>query len=314
MIGQGIFCLFYSLPCSQDTAAVPFLEKIKNNYHRNHKIFTGLSISWGIFCIWLVKVIARNGLAIRVGADGSWKAFSSQALWQRIVLNFANLIYDFEHPLKTAIFTRPPITSSFLDLGWINIISIVFANGIILYSLAYTVLNRYRSRAVLLFFLAVPSLLFLLKDLIIGGSLSMVIRYQLLAVFCIYFALAFCLVDSLKRTNRTLIRSGIICLILIIVSLQLYSDLGYLSASTWWSKPKDYQIKDYAAVVNQSPNPLVLVEASPRAMINLIKLTHVLAPSIPFRLVAKDDLPEALRQNPNAFPESSTLDSNSASF
>ncbi|MGF1604491.1 MAG: hypothetical protein ACFCU8_21275 [Thermosynechococcaceae cyanobacterium] len=90
--------------------------------------------------------------------------------------------------------------------------------------------------------------------------------------------------------------------------------MGYLSASTWWSKPKDYQIKDYAAVVNQSPNPLVLVEASPRAMINLIKLTHVLAPSIPFRLVAKDDLPEALRQNPNAFPESSTLDSNSASF
>ncbi|MGB7413439.1 MAG: glycosyltransferase family 39 protein [Thermosynechococcaceae cyanobacterium] len=309
IIAQGVFCLFYSSPHQQEVLFDSWLKRMKYHCRRNQQIFMSLLISWVLFLPWLVKVIHQNGFTVRVGADGSWKEFSIDTLWQRIILNFSNLIYDFDNPLKTAIFTKPPINSSLLNLGWENIIVVVFAVVVILFSLLYTLRKNYFNRLILLFLLATPSLLFLFKDLVVGGSLSMVIRYQLLTTCCIYFSLAYCFVDCFKKNkNKTLVRNGIIGLITVVLLLQTYSNWGYLTAPTWWSKPKDYQIKEYAAVVNQSPSPIVLVEASPRAMINLIKLTHVLNPSTPFRLVANEDLSKMLRQNPKAFPEPSTVE------
>ena len=56
------------------------------------------------------------------------------------------------------------------------------------------------------------------------------------------------------------------------------------------------QIQDFAELVHESCNPLILVESNPREMTNILKFSHFLEPSIPFLLITKEDIsPESLQ-------------------
>ena len=297
IVGQVMYCLFDSLPSHQTIANDSWTGKIKTCFNRSQKIFLSLLISWGLFSIWLVKVVHNNGLNILVGADYTWKDFPLNLLWQRITLNLTSLLYDFEHPVKSSLLVTNSIDRSILNLGWSNISIAILICILLLYAICHTLWHGDRSRISLLGWLAMPSVLFLLKDLILGGSASTIIRYQLLTVSGIYFALAFCLVDLYKQATKRFLKFSIICLIALIIQLQLYSNSVYLAAPTWWNKMGDYQIQNFAKLANESCNPMILLESNPRKMVNLLKISHVLEPSIPFRLVPKQDLSTASSQD-----------------
>jgi hypothetical protein len=147
-----------------------------------------------------------------------------------------------------------------------------------------------RSRTVLLAWMALPSVLFLIKDLLLGGSASSIIRYQLLSVFGLYTSLSFCLIHLFKFTSLKWVKGFVIALIFLLCQMQINSNIHYLNASTWWSKYGDYRLPEFARSVNQSSYPIILGEADYREMVNLLKLSYILSPSVPFKLVKEEEL------------------------
>jgi len=300
----GLYChtLHYAVIFSQISYCIILSSlEIKNSsfvntfwltFEKNKKIFLALFISILSFLLWILRVIYVQGFLIRIGADYTWKDFPSQLLWQRILLNLANLINDFENPIKFKILATDTTNVSLFDLNLIDIFLISLISLLFLYSIVYTLKFSDRSRTVLLGLLALPSLLFLAKDLLVGGSASTIIRYQLLSVFGLYACLSFFLVNTLKIASSPWLKGSIISLITLLIQLQIYSNFGYIQASTWWSTYGDYQIKEFASQVNQSTNSLVLADANYREMVNLLKLSYVLNSSVPFQLVETEKFSE----------------------
>lgn len=296
--GQLGHCLFNSIPFKRNQSLI---KNILSGIQLNKEIIFTLGLSLSVFLIWLLKVILVQGFKITVGADYTWKEFSSQVLWQRIVLNFTSIIHDFESPLKSEILTQNVANSSLLDLNLNEILMTIFIPVILLYSLWYTIKHSDRSRTVLLGWLALPSILFLLKDLLLGGSAASIIRYQLLSVFGLYAALSFCSIHLLKTLSSEGLKYLVTALIIILCQQQLTSNFNYLNASSWWSKYGDYQLYEFANRVHQSPQPIVVVEANYREMVNLLKLSYVLEPTVPFQLLEKNNVPESILKSYDVF-------------
>jgi uncharacterized membrane protein len=300
----GLYChtLYYGVMIGQ----VGYWLFCPNEFHQNRSLFKNiiykvranrsfiftLFLSFLLFLMWLFRVIYLKGFQISIGADYTWKEFSSEILFQRIILNLASVINDFESPIKSQILTQNLVNLSLLDLNFKEIFTIIFIPLIILYSLWYTIKHSDRSRVSLLGWLALPSVLFLSKDLLFGGSSASIIRYQLLSVFGLYAALSFCLVHLFKTTAFRWIKGIILVLVLILCQMQIYSNFNYLKSSTWWSKYGDYKLQEFAHQVNQSAHPIILGEANYREMVNLLKLSYILNPSVPFELVDKENFSE----------------------
>mgnify|MGYP001274436922 CR=1 FL=1 len=296
--GQLGYCLFNSVPFKRNHSLI---KNILSSIRLSKEIILTVGLSFLLFLIWLLKVILVQGFKITVGADYTWKEFSRQILWQRIVLNFTSIIHDFESPIKSEILTQNVANVSLLDLNLNEILMIVFIPVILLYSLWYTIRHSDRSRTVLLGWLALPSILFLLKDLLLGGSAASIIRYQLLSVFGLYAALSFCSIHLLKTLSSLGLKYLVTALIIILCQQQLTSNFNYLNASSWWSKYGDYQLYEFANRVHQSPQPIVVAEANYREMVNLLKLSYVLDPKAPFQLLETNDVPETMLKSYDIF-------------
>ncbi|MEA5466859.1 glycosyltransferase family 39 protein [Leptothoe sp. PORK10 BA2] len=287
------------------------------------RIAISMAISWSIFALWLARVAQLQGFTITVGADYTWDSFSMQQLWQRIGFNFCNLIYDFYHPLKTSLLASNSVNQTSGDilasLGWPRLLLGIGVGLILLYSLVYAYRRSPPGCKALLGWLAAPSVLFLVKDLVLGGNASSVVRYQLLTVCALYICLAFCLVSQYQRTQGWLAKFGLMSLMVGLVQLQLYSNWVYLQAPTWWSKMNGYQLYQVALLEEQTAletttgqigtgqsdlddllehlgvqqlDQLWVVSANPKDMIRLLKLSHVLPPTTMFQLLPPEKFAE----------------------
>ncbi|MGA1131460.1 MAG: glycosyltransferase family 39 protein [Prochlorotrichaceae cyanobacterium] len=292
VLSQALYCLLHTNLDRPINSANALRQHILSNFYKNKKIFVALFMSFLIFMLWILRVIQLQGLMIRAGADYTWKPMSTQVLWQRILFNVTSLFSDFEDPLKSEIITQNSVDLSILNLQTSHIFLIVFSVLILLASLWYTLRYSDRSRIALLGWLAVPSLLFLTKDLVLGGSSSSIIRYQLLSVFGLYAAISFCLVHLFQTTSLKWVKGITLSVIVLLLQLQIASNFNYLNAESWWSRYGDYQLYEFARRVHQSPHPIVLAEANYREMVNLLKLSHVLDPTVPFQLRDPQDLPD----------------------
>lgn len=301
ILSQALYCLCHTNLDRPINSANALRQHLLSTFHKNKKIFLALFVSFLIFLIWIFRVVQLQGFMIRVGADYTWKPMPTQILWQRILFNITSLFSDFENPLKSEIITQNSVDLSILNLPTSDILLIVFSALILLASLWYTLRYSDRSRVALLGWLAVPSILFLTKDLVLGGSSSSIIRYQLLSVFGLYAAISFCLVHLFQTTSLKWVKGLIISLIVLLLQLQIASNFNYLNAESWWSKYGGYQLYEFARRVHQSPHPIVLTEANYREMVNLLKLSYILNPNIPFQLLEETEIPEATFKNNDVF-------------
>lgn len=298
VFAQVMYCLSDIAPDSKSAQKDPWIQKISVGLHKHRAILLSVLLSWGLFIVWLIRVVRTNGFTIRAGANYTWKDFPLSLLWQRITLNLTGLIYDFQHPFKSKLFSGRSVDDSVLSLGPGNLVIVVLVCALLLYSTFYTLYLKRTARSRLLSWLAILSGIFLLKDLVLGGSASTIIRYQLLTVVVIYFALAFYLVDVCRSFSGKLSKGIVVGVVVFLLQLQLYSNWVYLASPSWWSKLGERRIDDFAELVHQSCNPLILVESSPGKMIDLLKFNHALAPSVPYQLVAEEDIStESLRDS-----------------
>lgn len=304
VFGQVGYCFFnYSLK-SKFTNLNSLIQNLVLHFKSTQKILLTLLVSFLVFLIWMVRVVFIQGFQVRVGADYTWQTFSIPLLWQRIALNFTSVINDFEHSVKSELLTQNLVSTSLLDLNFSYILLIIFVCSILLCSIWYTIQYSYRSRITILGWFALPSILFLLKDLLLGGSASSIIRYQLLSIFGLYVCLSFCLVHIFKNTAFKWIRGSIIALLVLLFQMQVYSNVHYLNASSWWNKYGDYKLQEFARDVNQSSHPIIVGESNYREMVNLLKLSYVLNPLVPFQLVNKesqDDISEIMLKGYDVF-------------
>lgn len=311
ILAQVLYCLLndsgtplLTLPLSNfDVFRKSILLRLKQYQY----ILIALSISLFAFLLWILRVIQVQGFVIRAGADYTWKEFSVQILWQRIILNLVSILDDFESSVKFEILAGKNVRFSLLDLNWNDIILIVLISAFLLCSLCYTIhssTNSDRSPVVLLGWLALPSILFLVKDLVLGGSASTIVRYQLLSIFGLYVCLSFCLINLWNLSRGKFFKVFVLGLMVISIQLQIHSNFNYLNAPSWWSKYGDYQLKNFADQVNHSSRPLIICEENYREMVNLLKLSYVLNPSIPFQLVggeSQENIPEAILKDYDIF-------------
>ncbi|MEO0868082.1 MAG: glycosyltransferase family 39 protein [Cyanobacteria bacterium J06642_11] len=309
LVGQGGYCV-WGIP-----AVTSEPRALWRQWQR--RIAITLAGSWGLFALWLVRVVQIQGRTITIGADYTWDGFSMQRWWQRIGLNFANLIYDFYHPLKSSLLAShavPPIGLG--GLGWLRLLVGGGVGVLLLCSLIYTCWRSDYRRTALLGWLAAPSLLFLVKDWVLGGSAATVVRYQLLTVCGLYYCLAFFLVAQYRRVQGWLPKLGLVGLMVGLVQLQLYSNWVYVQAPTWWNKMNDYPLYHLVLaqqqptampseqsstgrsdidellghLAPQSPNQwVVAVNGHPKNMINLLKLSHLLSPTTQFQLLTPEE-------------------------
>jgi len=291
IMGQVGYCFFKPVQKSNTTfSLIDLINNLISNIRLNKNIFIAILLSFLGFLIWIFRVINLKGFEISVGADYTWKEFPLGILWQRIALNFTSLINDFDSEIKSEILTKNVISYSLSSLSFSHILIILLICSTFLFSIWYMIQYSDRSRTILLAWLALPSVLFLIKDLLLGGSASSIIRYQLLSVFGLYTSLSFCLIHLFKFTSLKWVKGFVIALIFLLCQMQINSNIHYLNASTWWSKYGDYRLPEFARSVNQSSYPIILGEADYREMVNLLKLSYILSPSVPFKLVKEEEL------------------------
>ena len=271
-------------------------EEISNSKHNNSLgsktvkslkyHFIAILISISLFGLWLLRTVLIQGIKINIGANYTWKAFPLSLLGERIALNLTSLFYDFYDPIKENLLNSSDRLFSLSDLSFLNQVTIVLLVLFVCYAFIYTLRRVSPLISGFMVALCLPSVIFLLKDLLLGGNVSTIIRYQLLTCFVVYLSIAFCSVDQLKKQSNVYIKGAIVMAIVVIFQLQLYSNLTYLNASTWWSKVNEAQIETIATIVNTAKDPFVLIEANHKRMVNLIGLSHLLRSSIPFQILS----------------------------
>jgi len=271
-------------------------EEISNSKHHNSLDsktlkslkyqFIAILISISLFGLWLIRTVLIQGMKVNIGANYTWKAFPLSLLGERIALNLTSLFFDFYDPIKENLLNSSDRLFSLSDLSFLNQVTIVLLVLLVCYALIYTLRRVSPLLSGFMVALCLPSVIFLLKDLLLGGNVSTIIRYQLLTCFVVYLCIAFCSVDQLKKQSNIYIQGAIVMAIVVIFQLQLYSNLTYLNASTWWSKVNEAQIETIATIVNTAKDPFLLIEANHKRMVNLIGLSHLLRSSIPFQILS----------------------------
>lgn len=119
---------------------------------------------------------------------------------------------------------------------------------------------------------ALPILVMLLPDLLLGGSRSVTARYLLPLWLGIQFAVAYLLAYQLEQAagkQQLFWRS----LTAIVLTLGIVSFAVGLPAKTWWSKALSKDIPAIAHLIDRTPHPLIVSDAQ---LADLFSLGHKL--------------------------------------
>lgn len=273
----------------QESPKHAFKLLYKEFYKPIKHLFIAILISVSLFGLWLIRTVSIQGLEIKVGANYTWREFPLSLLAERIALNLTSLFYDFYDPVKQTLLTSNDRLFSLMNLSFLDQLTIVLLGLLICYALIYTLRRVSPMISGFIVTLCLPSIVFLLKDLLLGGNVSTIIRYQLLTCFVVYLSIAFCCLDQLNKQSNLYFKCAIVSVMVVLFQLQLYSNLTYLNAPTWWSKVNETKIEGIATIVNTAKNPFLLIEGNHKRMVNLIGLSHVLRSSIPFQLLSIED-------------------------
>ena len=214
-----------------------------------------------LFSPWLVVILTHSGQLSRNVAHLDQDQPNLSALW---LLNLSRIFFDFNH-----------------GASWINPLTYATA-ALGIYALYW--LNRDRAKRVWLFIFAligVTGTVLILADLVLGGQRSAVARYPIACYLGIQLAVARLFADQIfeKPLRRKWAIAFAAVLLVGLLSCGVSSQM-----QLWWNKGlfKTRNNPEIAAVINQSPAPLVISDA---AIERVLSLSYLLQPQTKFQLV-----------------------------
>jgi len=264
---------------------------ITERFRFNKTLLSYLSASivgFIFFTPWLYMVSLK---ASKLSSTNDWRAqptslFGYLYKWERsISLFFVDFSLDESSPLIYLI----PFALFLLSLLALVGYSIYF-------------LFRNSPERVWLFIstlIAIPALMLILPDLILGGQRALVTRYLIPTFLGIQLAVAYLFATkvshvSAKRWQQKLWKGSMVALL----SIGVLSCVSISQSAVWWNKADDNIHHTLAPMINQAEKPVVISDAwFPR----VLSFSHQLEPKVQFQLVVEPDVPKISDRFSNVF-------------
>lgn len=221
-----------------------------------------------------------------------WQTLQSNTTWMRLPLDGVAKAIIWFYSAAILYFDVPVITQPL----WIAAVEVTIAIGVVaLIIYAFYYLYRQLPKVglfVLSLALPVPLTLILI-DLISNGRYSTAPRYLLPFHLGSQLAVAYLFSNRLTQSKGSAKWRGVA---LFLVGICLISNLFYLQSSPRYLKNRNLHNLPIATIINQSRQPLILSEAE--NTIDLMSLSHSLAPQVQMQILPTSALLDQLQQTP----------------
>ncbi|MGB3311096.1 MAG: glycosyltransferase family 39 protein [Nodosilinea sp.] len=228
----------------------------------------------GLFVPWLWTIISR-WQRLREVTDWSNAPAPLAFLAKLWGLHYSAVVIDFNVPLDHPLSRLGPA----LVLG--------------LVAIALVYLWRSYPRSTALFLgcgLLIPPLVLIGNDVIRAAQLSRNTRYFFPSLVLLPLAIA-PLINHWLTTPRRPVKALGATLLALLLALGVASGVANNRALTWWNKSVGYANIYIADYLNQTTQPLLVLEASGIALGDALSLSHYLSPDTPLWLLPDQALP-----------------------
>ena len=269
----SLFCIFVTI--GQSVYAIA-LEKFYLTQTLK-KYLLALSLGIISFIPWLI-VIFYN-----------WQRFQDNTTWMRVAISLPIKIVIWVYSVAI-VFVESPIYKAFDTIIVTRII--VDLSLFTLIICAFYFLVRKAAKAIKLFILIstiVPTLLFILVDLIFDTKTSTAPRYIVPCQLGILLTLAYFLAHKLTINYHTKSKQFAWRVILItLLSVEILSCVFILNTSPKYQKTRNISNMPIAAILNQAKEPVLIAETE--EILDIISLSYQLKPEIKIQLLPKTNL------------------------
>lgn len=129
----------------------------------------------------------------------------------------------------------------------------------------------------------IPASGLIIPDILSGGQRSSIPRYLIPTYIGIHLAIAYLFANHLTVTSRKAWKKSWQILLVVVVSAGILSGAVSMQAETWWNKYSSYYNPDVAAIINRTPQPLVI--SSQKRVSRITSLSYELEPKVRILLV-----------------------------
>lgn len=270
-IAVGLYAHLFTAFVSIAHAMYVFLQKRSSE---NWIAFGLASISaWVLFTPWIVLGLIAN----RASMAGQSSPSSIASLIKDLLRSISLVFVDF------SLNERSPRLYFLMFLA--VFLSVLVFVGVVL-------LLFYRSapktpKLFVLTMIAVPYILLIGSDLLLGASRSGEARYLLSAYIGIQIATAYVLVTRITNDSKRF-RQVWVAVAGLILSIGLLS-CGWMTASEfWWNKADANTERQLAEIVNRSTNPIIITDDY---FVKLLSFSHSLKPDVNVQVLSNAAAP-----------------------
>ncbi|MEQ9373133.1 MAG: glycosyltransferase family 39 protein [Coleofasciculus chthonoplastes F3-SA18-01] len=146
---------------------------------------------------------------------------------------------------------------------------------------------------------AIPALMLILPDLILGGQRALVTRYLIPTFLGIQLAVAYLLATKVSHVSAKLWQQKLWKVSMVaLLSIGVLSCVSISQSAVWWNKADDNIHHKLAPMINQAEKPVVISDAwFPR----VLSFSHQLEPKVRFQLVVEPDVPKISKRFSKVF-------------
>ncbi|MEO0839840.1 MAG: glycosyltransferase family 39 protein [Cyanobacteria bacterium J06643_5] len=220
------------------------------------------------FAPWLYFIIT-NSEQVKSSMDWSTKAIPLSSLMTHWVINLSRVFIDFNPSYRLNEF------SSFN-----NPFSIFYIGAILIlvgYSIYFIIRNSHRRTWILvLSLIGIPFLALALPDMLFNGIRSFNNRYLVASYLGIQLGVAYLLATKMVFAAKLWQQKSWQILTITLIGFSIVSCAIISTAETWWNKYYSSDIIPMTKIVNQSSQPLLIVEKYWRSGWNLYSINNFL--------------------------------------
>ena len=242
------------------------------------------TISLLLFLPWLILLVTKLDTALKLTTR--WPVELNYI--EKIVIFFSRttqLFFDIN------LFSDAWIIPSFsLENSWLYIITAIFSSILILYLINFYIKFESKKTLIIALIGGVPASLWLLYDLVLRKSYTLNLRYQIPLSLSLQIAVSCVLTFYVFLDNTWRQKIGQAFLIGLIVA-GLVSDISMFKADNWWIQMRGTKVGEISHLINNSENPLLIIENNGIQLGIILTLSHYLSPKIDILPVSGDRIP-----------------------
>ena len=242
------------------------------------------TISLLLFLPWLILLVTKLNTALKL--TKRWPVELNYI--EKIVIFFSRttqLFFDIN------LFSDAWIIPSFsLENSWLYIINATFSLTLIVYLIYFCIKFDNKKTLIIGLIGGVTTSLWLLYDLTFRKSYILNLRYQIPLYLSLQIAVSCVLTDHVFLDKTWRQKIGNVFLIGLILG-GLISDISMFKADSWWIQMRGTKVGEISHLINNSENPLLIIDNNGIQLGIILTLSHYLEPKVDILSVSGDRLP-----------------------